>query len=176
MRKPTKGELDRIQSAIDGVDAVAVEMETKWGRGRLRLLVDNDLRYRFDEQRRILNEAIWSHDCGRVDREAGAMIRGWNALDNVAAANGSQPLSPNVWEVTKSDGTVIAFVRTNAEASAVVAEGRHVEVWTIDEVARLSEATSLVANVKQTFPGAKVVDASKTDVPLEGLDDPLPFM
>ena len=173
MRNPTPGEYDRIQSVIDGVDAIAVEMENKWGRGRLRLLVDTDLRIRFDEQRKLLNEAIWDVNCGAVDREAAAMIRGWKVLDQAAADAGASPLAPVVWETQKSDGTVIALVRTNAEASAVVAEGRYVEVWTIDEVARLSEATEIVAEVKKVFPGSKIVAAGRVDVPLNDLNDPL---
>lgn len=108
-----------------------------------------------------------------ASRAAAAMIRGWKALDQAATQAGAAPLSPVVWETTKQDGTVIALVRTPAEASAVAAEGRQVEVWTIDEVARLSDATEFVAKVKQAFPGAKIVDASKTDIPFDDLDHPI---
>jgi len=45
-----KIDLLAARSVIDGVDHVAVEMERKWGVGRLRLLVDDDLRQRFDQQ------------------------------------------------------------------------------------------------------------------------------
>ena len=177
MKHATQGEYDRIQSTIDGVDATAKEMERKWGVGRLRLLVDADMRFRFDEQRRLLNDAIWDVDCGKVDREAAAMIRGWQALDKIATENGAQPLAPNVWEVVKPDGTVIAFVQTSAEAFAVAADGRYVEVWTTDEVARLSHATNFVANIKQTFPGAKIVDTGRLEVPIDAsdLNDMLPI-
>ena len=37
-----------LRAALDGVDAVATAMERKWGVGRLRLLVSDDLRARFD--------------------------------------------------------------------------------------------------------------------------------
>jgi hypothetical protein len=170
MKKASRFEYDRIQSAIDGLDAVATEMERKWGRGRLRLLVDNDMRIKFDRQAIKFNDAVWDTDADRAEKAAAAMIRGWKALDQAATAAGAKPLSPVVWETTKQDGTVIALVRTLAEASAVAAEGRQVEVWTIDEVARLSDATGFVAKVKQTFPGAKIVDASKTDIPFDDLD------
>ena len=40
-----------MKATIDGVDHVACEMEQKWGVGRLRLLVNDNLRQRFDERR-----------------------------------------------------------------------------------------------------------------------------
>jgi hypothetical protein len=43
---------------IDGADAVAIEMERKWGCDRLRLLVSTELREKFDRQRFLLNQAI----------------------------------------------------------------------------------------------------------------------
>ena len=43
---------------LDGVDALAAEMERKWGCDRLRLLVAADLREKFDRQRYFLNQAI----------------------------------------------------------------------------------------------------------------------
>ena len=46
------------QEAIDDVHMVAVDMERKWGRGRLRLLVDADLREKFDRHRVI---ARWTY-------------------------------------------------------------------------------------------------------------------
>jgi hypothetical protein len=50
-----------IRAALDGVDAVATAMERKWGVGRLRLLVGDDLRARFDAQRARLDAAITSN-------------------------------------------------------------------------------------------------------------------
>ena len=47
---------------IDGVDAVAIAMEARWGAGRLRLLVDDSLREKFDRQRFLFNAAIWHGD------------------------------------------------------------------------------------------------------------------
>ena len=62
-----------IQAVIDGVDHVALEMERKWGVGRLRLLVDVDLRVAFDRQLEKFNAAIWSHDLEDVRIHSGAM-------------------------------------------------------------------------------------------------------
>ena len=39
------------RAALDEADALAIELERKWGCGRLRLLVSPELRVRFDSQR-----------------------------------------------------------------------------------------------------------------------------
>ena len=46
------------RSYIDGVDAVAVRMERKWGCDRLRLLVSHELREKFDRQRYKMAKAV----------------------------------------------------------------------------------------------------------------------
>jgi hypothetical protein len=47
-----------IRAALDGVDRTAAEMERKWGVGRLRLLVSDLLRAKFDAQKDRLDAAI----------------------------------------------------------------------------------------------------------------------
>jgi len=50
----------RIQAMVDGLAQVAVAMERKWGVGRLRLIVSDFLRAKFDEQKDRLDAAIQS--------------------------------------------------------------------------------------------------------------------
>ena len=52
----------RMQAVADGVDEVAVAMERKWGVDRLRRLVSDDLRERFDRQARKWNEALFNYN------------------------------------------------------------------------------------------------------------------
>ena len=87
------------------------ELERKWGCGRLRLLVSTELRARFDSQRWKLAQAQWHGGLEDVVREAGRMARAWRALDTAAEAGGAAPLSPEVWELSLSDGTVVALTR-----------------------------------------------------------------
>jgi hypothetical protein len=54
----TNGTYIAGKAHLDGVDALAAEMERKWGCDRLRLLVSPDLREKFDRQRYFLNQAI----------------------------------------------------------------------------------------------------------------------
>jgi hypothetical protein len=64
----------------------------------------------------------------------------------------------------------------------VVAEGRQVAVYTLEEVARVLAAYPDIAKAKLTFPGATITAVRRqVDDPLDGihdteasLDDPMP--
>jgi len=65
-------------------------------------------------------------------------------------------------------------VRTNAEASKVIQDGRALNVWTLDEVARaIDHLPEIVRQAKETWPGAKVVERVQRSRGV--LDDPIPF-
>ena len=177
----TPGTYISAQAHIAGVDHVAVTMERKWGVGRLRLLVDTGLREKFDRQCYLFNQAIWHGDLAAVSRESARMVAAWQALDKAAMAAGAEVLSPEVWEVRLEEGTVAAIVRTPEEAHAVVAQGRAMAVYTLDEIARILSHHTAITEAKLTFPGATVEAVRRPSDPLEalvdsdtGLDDPLP--
>jgi hypothetical protein len=166
---------------IDGADETACEMEAKWGADRLRLLVTPELREKFDRQRYLFNAAIWHGDLESVRRESGRMVKAWVALDRAAEATGAPKLAREVWEVALSDGSVAAIVPDHAHAKLVLAEGRQVAVYTLEEVARLLLAYPDVAKAKMVFPGAEVTYVRRSvEDPLDavrdthqGLDDPI---
>ena len=143
--------------------------ETKWGVGRAELLAGDDLRARWAGQCArwyAAYQAAWEAPfltqqlLADVQTLAGAMQRGFEALDANAEAHGNRPIAPWVWEVLvpASDGqaTVAAIVQTNAEASKVIADGRFLVVYTLAEIgnvlAALPDALKLA---KQIFPGAR---------------------
>jgi len=164
----------RIRAIVDGLDEVAHAMERKWGVGRLRLLVSDLLRARFDEQRDRLDAAIASKDEDRIRLHAQAMGRAWQALDRAAHEVGQRPLAPEVWEcVLPGSGEVVSLVRTEAEAHHVAREGR---VFTTNEVAILIASLSdTVLEVKRQFPGAAVTGIQRSS-PLDwDRGDPMPF-
>ncbi len=143
-----------MRAVADGVDVVVVALEKKWGVDRLRRLVDDDLQEQFDRQHRKFNEALFAHDLAEIEKHAAGMKKGWEMLDGMATANGAAPLAPSVWEVRMPSGKVCALVRTAAEARAVSADGRFVEVWTLDEIGRLIEGPWRdIGKVKKYFPG-----------------------
>jgi hypothetical protein len=168
---------------IDGADETAAEMEAKWGCDRLRLLVSVELREKFDRQRYLFNQAIWHGELEEVRREAGRMVNAWVALDRAAVAAGKQPLAPEVWEVPLEDGTVAAIVPDYAHARAVVAEGRAVSVFALEEIGRLLSNYPEIAKAKLVFPGATITAVRRSvDDPLDAvqdtdqtLDDPIGF-
>jgi hypothetical protein len=164
----------RIQAMVDGLDQVALAMERKWGVRRLRLLVSDFLRAKFDEQKDRLDAAIQSGDERYVAVQVEGMRRAWSVLDRSAHETSALPLAPEVWEcVLPSTGEVVSLVRSTEEAHHVAREGR---VFTVGEVALLIEALGDgVLNIKQKFPGATVTGIRrKAPVDWERGDE-LPF-
>ncbi len=150
-------------------------MEAKWGVGRLELLVDDELRLRFRRQLEKFNEAIEQHEINRVRRHGAGMHKAWSTLDQAATFAGAAPLDPLVWEVAGADGRVIGVTRSNADAFSATRSGRWVEVWTLEELARVVDAWPEIGRTKQTFPGAKIVRVrSKRPINWSQGDD-LPF-
>lgn len=170
----TPAVVDSIQSILAGVDHAATEAERKWGVGRLRLLVEDEMREKFDRQVCKLDQAVAAYDLDGVQTHGPGMTRAWQALDRRATELGAAPLQPVVWETILADGTVAAIVRTTAEAHAIAAEGRRVQVWTLDELARLIDRAPQIGEAKIAFPGALVTDVRKRAASPD-LDDELPW-
>ena len=162
-----------IRAILDGLDHVAAGMERKWGLGRLRLLVSDLLRAKFDAQKDKLDAAIDVNREQYVRAQAEGMKRAWAALDRAAMEAGAGPLSPEVWEcVLPGSGEVVSIVRTEAEAHHVARECR---VFSLDEIARLIEAMGdTVLEAKRVFPGATVTRVGKPEIDWEK-GDPIPF-
>jgi hypothetical protein len=162
-----------IRAVLDGLDHAAGEHERKWGRGRLRLLVNDDLRARFDRQRGLLDAAIDAGSVLPIQTHAEAMKRAWQVLDRTASEAGHQPLSPEVWECVLPSGETVAIVRDEPDASLVQGEGL---VFTLAEVAQalaLLGETTLAA--KDAFPGAAVAAVRHQPRPELDFDDDIPF-
>jgi hypothetical protein len=144
-----------IRAIIDGLDEVALAVERTWGVGRLRLLVSDLLRAKFDAQKDKLDAAIVTNQVSYIRAQAEGMKRAWAALDQAAREAGHPPLSSEVWEcVLPACGEVVAIVRTDAEAHHVC---REMPVFTLAEIGRLIEGLGpAVLEAKQVFPGAAV--------------------
>ena len=144
------------KSILDGVDHAIATAERTWGVGRLRLLVSDDLRARWDRQWLAWCRAVEGGDVAPIQKQGAAVRRAVAALEAEARAAGQQPLAPEVWEAKHGD-RVVVVCRTSADAGVVAREGRKAEVWTLDELVRmaLTDRPGLEA-VKQIFPGATV--------------------
>jgi hypothetical protein len=119
--------------------------------------VADELRIRFDQQQRHLDDAIISGDQEAICRHAAALRRGWEALDAAATAAGAEPLHPLVWECVLPDsGEVVSIVRTEAEAHHICRDG---ETYTLAEIGRLIEQLGKgVRRIKETYPGATIAE------------------
>jgi hypothetical protein len=163
-----------ICSVLDGLDQVASEMERKWGVGRLRLLVSDLLRAKFDAQKDKLDAAIAANLERYVRVQAEGMKRAWATLDQAATEAGAEPLAPEVWEcVLPSSGEVVSIVRTEPEAHHVARECR---VFTLDEIARLIDGLpEAVLDAKRVFPGAAITAVRDKDPIDWEKGDEIPF-
>ena len=151
------------KEALDAADALGVEMDRRWGVGRLRLLVDGTLREKFDRQRYLTAQSRWNGTLEDVKRESQRMETAYRALDAAATALGAPLVDDSVWEVGIPNGvlkgTVLAVVKNDEAMAKVSAEGRNVIVVTLDEVARIIGYDNDTLIVKQTFPGAQIEPA-----------------
>ena len=156
----------------EGLDHLAKQMETKWGVDRLPLLVSDQLRAAFYQQKDLLDEALTSGDLALIDIQVGGMKRAWEALDQAATQSGQPILSADIWEVKLPvSGRVVAFVKTSAEAQAIARPD--LETWTVSEIAQLIDGMDEnVRAVKQLFPGAEVTAITKKETPSQTDEKP----
>ena len=171
------------QAEIDEVDLVARDMEARWGADRLRLMVDPELRAKFDSQRHKLDRAIWYGSLDDVRTEARRMIKAWKALDAKATEMGRERLKPTVWEIPLPNGTVAALVRYNEDVKDVSVDSRWVQIYTMDEIGRLIAGFPEIVKAKEIWKGAEIT-AVRTNIfnntnalglSMDDIDQPMPF-
>ncbi len=170
----------RATLALNRVDAIAREMERKWGYGRLMALVPDELALRFWTQHGKMKTALQSGDQKEAHLQCDRMANAWRALDAAATDAGHQPINPKIFEAVLSDGTVIGVVADEDMAHAVDPEGRKMQIYTMQEIARLIEGFPTIAKIKTEFPGATVTSARETLPPSSQWlsadpDDKIPF-
>ena len=87
------------KAILDGVDEVVAAAERTWGVGRLRLLVDDDLRARWDRQWLAWCRACEAYDLAAIRSHGAAVRRAVGVLEQAARAAGHEALKPDIWEV-----------------------------------------------------------------------------
>lgn len=100
-----------MTAALHKLDALAREMERKWGVCRLPALVPENLAKRFYSQHRKVSIALREGRNQDVIHEIERMVTAWRFLDREAERLGAESIDPALWEVALSAGTVIATVR-----------------------------------------------------------------
>jgi hypothetical protein len=157
--KPKSEIVVDMMAALHRLDALARDMERKWGACRLPALVSDDLSKRFYAQHRKVSMALREGRDQDALHEIARMVTAWRFLDREAERIGAMPIHPEVWEVALSDGTVVAIVRDEDSAAAVDPADRAMKVFMLSEIARLIEAMPTIMAIKAQWPGAKVVPA-----------------
>jgi hypothetical protein len=178
-----------IYGALRPLDEIAAKMESRWGAGRLEVLVSPETASKFGAVRERLNAAIDAGAPDLVAKEAAIMWRGWQALDQEATRLGAEPRPPGVWEITGDDGKLYRITLTDEDKLGLAA---HVEgdeaarVLSVEELLRVFalEHMAIVKKALDTFPGAQIVRAGPKDGgpgPLfevgeaKAIDDEIPF-
>ena len=81
-----------------------------------------------------------------------------------ASEKGARAIRPEIWELTLSDGSKAALVRSSAEASVIdCVPERYVSIWTLDEIVNVI-AINLPASIveaKTVWPKAVILKGPK---------------
>jgi len=168
----------KVQSAIVDYDKVASEMERKWGVDRLPELVDAELRERFWETVHRLNVAIDENDPDEVRRHADAAARGWYALDRAASGAGALPPSGEGYDARIDETRVLRVCRTIEGACVAQREHPDVVAVSVEEIARIWkiwDERDILAQAKQAFPGAEILEARVQSNKKGDPNDEIPF-
>lgn len=145
-----------IKAAIDGLDQVATQAERKWGIGRLRLLVDDSLRARFDRQQVNVDKVLSQSDAllGDILTQIAAMRRAWAALEQAAFQSGHKPQLAAVVECPLPEGGLIAIVAAGDQIPPK--DDRWVAVYTAVEVGRIVASFKEILFIKRVIPDSEV--------------------
>lgn len=187
---PSPTDAAELKALFEEADAARREAELTWGAERLPLIVGTEWRIKLRRQQARLSAALqeaWNAerltgDQMQAVRDAVAgMVRGWAKLTSIAAEAGHRPLPPGVLaERLLPDGSVAVIVRDNDSAAQVIADGRQIAVYTLDELFRLigELVPESLAIAKVHFPGAKFTASSPLpDAPewIVSKGDDIPF-
>lgn len=153
-----------VSEALKPLDRIAVEMEAKWGAGRLPRLVSPELAARFGSAQDKLNAAIRLNDADAVAQRAAVLIRGWKALDLAASEAGAEALPLRTVGVScEGRKFVICWDRGDVNKVAAMSE-KPENVVTVHELFTawhaMRDRMLGIDAAKRTFPGAEVVRAA----------------
>jgi hypothetical protein len=162
-----------IGDALEPLDRVAIEMEGKWGVGRLQRLVTPEMAAKFSSAREKLNDAIRDNDLEAVVSKAAVLIRGWHALDKAATEAGHKTYPEGVWSA-KHRGTTYTICLDRADVNKVAKDAADpAHVVTLAELLLVwdeFQGKRVISETKSLFPGATVERVSIKD-----MDDDIPF-
>ena len=170
-----KWEYDAIDGSLKPLDALASDLERKWGRDRLIELVSPETASKFTTAKAKLDASIAYNDPQDVIRRVNVMMRGWQALEKEAMKNGHKPFPPDVWiacvdEENGKPPLEIAIIKDSADGSLSKSKG--ISTYSLVEIARIVRLfegqKKEIPKIKELFPDSEI-----TKVTWE--DDDIPF-
>lgn len=166
---------ETCRAAVNSVDAVARELEMKWGIGKLEELAAPNLAVKFEQARQNFSEACQLDDSEYLVQKANNLITGWRKLETTAIQAGHKPGSAEVWygiAPEDCDEYNFAIVKWPSDA-ANIDRDKYPIVYSLDEVCRIIKSFQqpLVEAAKTTFKDSKIIDIKTGG----NLNDPIPF-
>jgi hypothetical protein len=146
------------------MDALAHEMEQKWGYGRLQTLVPPEWAMKWHSAFEKLNLAIAKGDLVELRERCEIMMRGYKKLDELATEAGHPThYNPKVWEAVGDSGRVYAICQTPLDERNARLD-KDVRIITLKEVIKIIEAwdaDGLITELRAQFPGSEIVKAGR---------------
>lgn len=148
--------------AVAPFDRAVREMDERWGVDRLPELVSPETAARYGTALAMLNEAIATEDPAKAQRVVASCLRGMQAMDAEATANGAQPASVDVWEI-EYNGHRIGIMKDGRNWPTIKKARPDLALYTMQEVAVALSALEIgvVSKIKELVPGAEI-SAAKT--------------
>ena len=163
------------RAAVNSVDAVARELEMRWGIGKLEELASPKLAVKFEQARQNFSEACQLDDSDYLVQKANNLITGWKKLETTALEAGHKPGEAEVWygiAPPDCDEYNFAIVKWGSDA-ANIDRDKYPIVYTLDEVCRIIKSFQrpLLEAAKTEFKQSKIIDIKTGG----DLNDPIPF-
>jgi hypothetical protein len=160
-----------VRWIVGKVDALALAMERKWGRGVLPGIAGGLLAAKFESQAAKFDAAVASGISGDAVRHGEAMVRAWNAVEQAALNIGKRPRPVAAFSADLPCGGTLHIVEAQEDVARITDRGA--VVMSVAEVASLlsrDELGRLVVGVKKVF------DAEVKKPPADfTVGDDLPF-
>ena len=172
-----KWEYDAIDGSLKPLDALASDLERKWGRDRLIELVSPETASKFTTAKAKLDAAIAYNDPQDVIRRVNVMMRGWQALEAEAIKNGHSPFPADVWVACVDEDNKpafeIAIVKDSADASLTkLTKKKGITTYSLVEIARIVRLfegqKKEIPKIKELFPDSEITKVAWKD-------DEIPF-
>lgn len=181
-KEPAAPKVDTRMAAMAGIEAAVQATkrayDERWGRDRLKRLVDSEMTGKFASAWERYQAARRSGNLTELEHRADVVKRGYAAMEKAAYAAGHEPLPPTVWEAVDEVGKRFVFVNDSdaiPQLSEEITAGA--AVWHLGEVVKVMKFAGLdwANELKREF--GKDTELKNIGKPgsIEMMDEDIPF-